>query len=68
MLAKQWNGEDKAVNKHPDLIYIAGDELRPLCGPARLGRCRLPASEQRIASEWQIRIILPLRGIPPRQG
>jgi hypothetical protein len=34
LLAKQWNGEDKAVNEHAELIYIAGDELRSLVRPA----------------------------------
>ena len=39
LLAKQWNGEDKGVNEHPDLIYIAGNELRSLlraCGAGEM--------------------------------
>jgi hypothetical protein len=37
LLAKQWNGEDKVVNEHPDLIYIAGNELRSLLRPCGAG-------------------------------
>ena len=37
--AKSWNGEDSKINEHPDLIYVAGDELRTLirpCAPSEM--------------------------------
>jgi len=37
LLAKAWNGEDKAINEHPDLIYIADDALRSLVRPCAAG-------------------------------
>jgi hypothetical protein len=31
--AKSWDGEDAKANEHPDLIYVAGDELRTIIRP-----------------------------------
>jgi hypothetical protein len=31
--AKSWDGEDAKANEHPDLIYVAGDELRAIIRP-----------------------------------
>lgn len=33
LLTKEWNGDDKTRNDHPDLIYVAGDELRTIVRP-----------------------------------
>jgi hypothetical protein len=30
LIARGWNGDDPAVNAHPDLIYIEGDDLRTI--------------------------------------
>jgi hypothetical protein len=30
LISKGWNGDDPAVNAHPDLIYIEGDDLRTI--------------------------------------
>jgi hypothetical protein len=33
--SKGWNGDDAKTNKHPDLIYVEGDELTKLIHPCK---------------------------------
>lgn len=37
LIAKNWDGDDETKNEHPNLIYVAGDELHTIVRPCGAG-------------------------------